>query len=46
MLGEDVISFGNESALVPYHAIFGCKNIEAGDLYSQRTDGIMGLGRV
>ncbi|KAM5565802.1 aspartic proteinase 39 [Rosa sericea] len=45
VLGEDVISFGNESALVPQRAVFGCENIETGDLYSQRADGIMGLGR-
>ncbi|XP_004292749.1 PREDICTED: aspartic proteinase-like protein 2 isoform X1 [Fragaria vesca subsp. vesca] len=45
VLGEDVISFGNESALVPQRAVFGCENMETGDLYSQRADGIMGLGR-
>ena len=45
MLGEDVVSFGNESELVPQHAVFGCENMETGDLYSQRADGIMGLGR-
>ncbi|KAK8512432.1 hypothetical protein V6N13_083019 [Hibiscus sabdariffa] len=45
VLGEDVISFGNESELVPQRAVFGCENRETGDLYSQRADGIMGLGR-
>ncbi|XP_022716453.1 protein ASPARTIC PROTEASE IN GUARD CELL 1-like isoform X2 [Durio zibethinus] len=45
VLGEDVVSFGNESELVPQRAIFGCENMETGDLYSQRADGIMGLGR-
>ncbi|OMO78854.1 hypothetical protein CCACVL1_14084 [Corchorus capsularis] len=45
VLGEDVISFGNESELVPQRAVFGCENMETGDLYSQRADGIMGLGR-
>ncbi|BBG95184.1 Eukaryotic aspartyl protease family protein [Prunus dulcis] len=45
VLGEDVLSFGNESELVPQRAVFGCENIETGDLYSQRADGIMGLGR-
>ncbi|XP_048436165.1 LOW QUALITY PROTEIN: aspartic proteinase 36 [Pyrus x bretschneideri] len=45
VLGEDVISFGNESVLVPQRAVFGCENIETGDLYRQRADGIIGLGR-
>ncbi|XVF64153.1 hypothetical protein PTKIN_Ptkin09bG0144800 [Pterospermum kingtungense] len=45
VLGEDVVSFGNESELVPQRAVFGCENMETGDLYRQRADGIMGLGR-
>lgn len=45
ILGDDFISFGNESHLAPQRAVFGCENIETGDLYSQRADGIMGLGR-
>ncbi|KAA8537821.1 hypothetical protein F0562_027599 [Nyssa sinensis] len=45
VLGEDVISFGNESELVPQRVVFGCENMETGALYSQRADGIMGLGR-
>ncbi|KMZ63930.1 hypothetical protein ZOSMA_38G00380 [Zostera marina] len=45
VLGEDIMSFGNESALEPQKAIFGCENIETGDLFSQHADGIMGLGR-
>lgn len=45
MLAEDVISFGNESELTPKRAVFGCENVETGDLFSQRADGIMGLGR-
>lgn len=45
VLGEDIISFGNQSELSPQRAIFGCENDETGDLYSQRADGIMGLGR-
>ncbi|XP_010277145.1 PREDICTED: aspartic proteinase-like protein 2 [Nelumbo nucifera] len=44
VLGEDIISFGNESELMPQRAVFGCENIETGDLYSQHADGIMGLG--
>lgn len=45
VLGEDVMSFGKESALQPQHAVFGCENVETGDLFSQHADGIMGLGR-
>ncbi|KAJ6997448.1 aspartic proteinase-like protein 2 [Populus alba x Populus x berolinensis] len=45
VLGEDIISFGNLSALAPQRAVFGCENMETGDLYSQHADGIMGLGR-
>lgn len=45
VLGEDVVSFGSESPLSPQRAVFGCETMETGDLYSQRADGIMGLGR-
>ncbi|XP_059659326.1 aspartic proteinase 36-like [Cornus florida] len=45
VLGEDVISFGNQSELRPQRAVFGCENVETGDIYSQHADGIMGLGR-
>ncbi|KAG6513430.1 aspartic proteinase 36-like [Zingiber officinale] len=45
VLGEDLISFGTESELKPQRAIFGCENSETGDLFSQRADGIIGLGR-
>ncbi|KAM3290531.1 aspartic proteinase 36 isoform X1 [Capsicum chacoense] len=45
LLGDDVISFGNLSELGPQRAVFGCEIAETGDLYSQRADGIMGLGR-
>ncbi|WCJ35518.1 Eukaryotic aspartyl protease family protein [Euphorbia peplus] len=45
VLAEDIISFGNESQLRPQRAVFGCENSETGDLFSQRADGIMGLGR-
>lgn len=45
LLGDDIISFGSESQLVPQRAVFGCENMETGDLYTQRADGIMGLGR-
>ncbi|KAL1207891.1 Aspartic proteinase 39 [Cardamine amara subsp. amara] len=45
VLSEDLLSFGNESQLTPQRAVFGCENAETGDLFSQRADGIMGLGR-
>lgn len=45
VLGEDIVSFGNLSALVPQRAVFGCENSETGDLFNQHADGIMGLGR-
>ncbi|KAI4327389.1 hypothetical protein L6164_019858 [Bauhinia variegata] len=45
VLGEDIVSFGNQSEITPQHAVFGCETIETGDLYSQHADGIMGLGR-
>ncbi|KAK4790964.1 hypothetical protein SAY86_031377 [Trapa natans] len=45
VLGEDLVSFGNLSGFPPQQAVFGCENMETGDLYSQHADGIMGLGR-
>ena len=27
VLGEDVISFGNQSELAPQRAVFGCENV-------------------
>ncbi|GAB4852292.1 hypothetical protein Ancab_016484 [Ancistrocladus abbreviatus] len=45
VLGKDMISFGNESELKAQDVVFGCENVETGDLFSQRADGIMGLGR-
>ncbi|CAK7337764.1 unnamed protein product [Dovyalis caffra] len=45
VLGEDILSFGSLSELAPQRAVFGCENMETGDLYSQHADGIMGLGR-
>ncbi|KAH0671494.1 hypothetical protein KY289_025987 [Solanum tuberosum] len=45
VLGEDIVSFGNQSELAPHRAVFGCENLKTGDLYSQHANGIMGLGR-
>ncbi|GAB2293823.1 hypothetical protein Dimus_028036 [Dionaea muscipula] len=44
VLGDDIVSFGSESELKP-RVVFGCENVETGDLFSQHADGIMGLGR-
>ncbi|PHT55323.1 hypothetical protein CQW23_03809 [Capsicum baccatum] len=45
LLGEDILSFGNLSELGPQRAVFGSEIAETGDIYTQRADGIMGLGR-
>ncbi|KAM0067992.1 putative nepenthesin [Helianthus debilis subsp. tardiflorus] len=45
VLGEDIISFGDQSDISPQRATFGCENSESGELYTQRADGILGLGR-
>ncbi|KAJ6833029.1 aspartic proteinase CDR1-like [Iris pallida] len=45
VLGEDIVSFGKESMLKPQRAVFGCETAETGDLFTQRADGIIGLGR-
>jgi len=45
ILGKDQIGFGQDSQLGPQALLFGCETRETGDLYSQRADGIMGLGR-
>lgn len=44
VLGEDVISFGSKTSLKPQRLIFGCENMESGQLYTQHADGIIGLG--
>lgn len=45
LLGVDLVSFGNSSTLGPERLVFGCETAETGDIYEQRADGIMGLGR-
>ncbi|CAM6019432.1 unnamed protein product [Sphagnum balticum] len=45
ILGKDQIGFGQYSQLMPQALLFGCETTETGDLYLQRADGIMGLGR-
>lgn len=38
------MSFGSESSLKPQRLVFGCENMESGQLYTQHADGIIGLG--
>ncbi|BBM98066.1 hypothetical protein MPTK1_1g10560 [Marchantia polymorpha subsp. ruderalis] len=45
VLGKDIIGFGDASNLGKPKLMFGCENDETGDLYYQKADGIMGLGR-
>lgn len=45
LLGDDLVSFGNVSTLGPERLVFGCETLESGDIYDQKADGIMGLGR-
>ncbi|KAK1440693.1 hypothetical protein QVD17_06522 [Tagetes erecta] len=45
VIGDDVISFGDQSELSPQWVTFGCEMLESGNLYTQLADGIMGLGR-
>jgi hypothetical protein len=45
LLGDDLISFGNTSSLAPERLVFGCEMAETGDIFEQKADGIMGLGR-
>lgn len=39
------MTFGTESTVPPTRILFGCELRETGDLYSQRADGIVGLGQ-
>lgn len=44
-LVEDVLGLKNpDIQSPPAKIIFGCENLESGDLYAQTADGIMGLG--
>lgn len=45
LLGDDLVSFGNVGTLGPERLVFGCETAETGDIYDQKADGIMGLGR-
>lgn len=45
LLGDDLVSFGNNTTLGPERLVFGCETLETGDIYDQKADGIMGLGR-
>ncbi|MCO5593674.1 hypothetical protein L7F22_047690 [Adiantum nelumboides] len=45
LLGDDLVSFGNDSSLGSERLVFGCETAESGDIFEQKADGIMGLGR-
>lgn len=45
VLGEDFVSFGDQSEVKPQRIVFGCENAETGPLHNQLADGVMGLGR-
>eukprot|EP00271_Cylindrocystis_brebissonii_P006838 TRINITY_DN19687_c0_g1_i2.p1 TRINITY_DN19687_c0_g1~~TRINITY_DN19687_c0_g1_i2.p1 ORF type:complete len:524 (-),score=110.06 TRINITY_DN19687_c0_g1_i2:317-1888(-) len=45
MLVSDVVTFGDTSSVESSRILFGCETRETGDLYSQKADGIIGLGR-
>ncbi|CAM6082211.1 unnamed protein product [Calypogeia fissa] len=45
VLGKDQFGFGDNADLGSPKLMFGCENAETGDLFYQRADGIMGLGR-
>eukprot|EP00897_Mesotaenium_endlicherianum_P007433 jgi/Mesen1/6718/ME000344S06002 len=44
-LASDVVGFGDASSLVGQRILFGCEMKETGDLFTQKADGIVGLGR-
>lgn len=45
LLAKDLVGFGETSKLPPQELVFGCETSESGELYLQRADGILGLGR-
>ena len=45
VLGQDILSFGDQNELKAQHTVFGCENAEGGPIYGLPADGIMGLGR-
>lgn len=45
ILADDVVGFGEASTVGPARVLFGCETRETGDLYRQKADGILGLGR-
>ncbi|GBG60420.1 hypothetical protein CBR_g5596 [Chara braunii] len=45
LLASDVIGFGEKSTIQGARINFGCELFESGDIYLQRADGIIGLGR-
>lgn len=45
ILADDVVGFGDASTIGPARILFGCETEETGDLFNQKADGIIGLGR-
>lgn len=45
VIASDLASFGDASTIAPTRILFGCETSETGDLYSQRADGIIGMGK-
>eukprot|EP00270_Netrium_digitus_P016348 TRINITY_DN5851_c0_g1_i2.p1 TRINITY_DN5851_c0_g1~~TRINITY_DN5851_c0_g1_i2.p1 ORF type:complete len:751 (+),score=141.85 TRINITY_DN5851_c0_g1_i2:56-2254(+) len=42
---SDLLSLGKSSSISSTQAIFGCDTMETGLMFTQRVDGVMGLGR-
>ena len=45
IIASDLVSFGAESDIPHTRILFGCELKETGDLFSQKADGIVGLGQ-
>lgn len=45
LLASDMISLGDASTIVDARVVFGCELQETGDLYTQKADGILGMGK-
>ena len=45
VLASDIISLGDASTILNARITFGCEMRETGDLYTQKADGILGMGK-
>lgn len=45
IIASDLATFGEFSSIPPTRILFGCETSETGDLYTQRADGIIGMGK-